>query len=331
MKKNAFATMIIILIICLPVLSSCKGKETIVDEEFSYSYYNLRYDYSYPLTAIEPDLALSSDYSTAFDYLIETVKSNLTLLPYASRIAVMQGNTTPGKMGSLSMIASSIFIFNTDSWYFHNMTKISASNPDFLLPLMQPSLDTASRHYWSEGQKVTIQEPAKRSDILVKADFPYTACDFTKGKIYSRDISNTMDYKAEFVSLGNFMLSSETVDISTLRISKSEHGYYTVSFELDLSDQTAKDSSTFIQREIFRKMSKIDSLEFDKVNFTLEVWSNGLPKSILAYEEWSGPFRVLLLDMTIKSMSNTAYYYSYHPDDADYASQNIDISWATAQ
>ena len=191
---------------------------------------------------------------------------------------------------------------------------------------MQSLLDNASRHYSPNGIEVYSQEVSNKSAICMSEDFPYTTCDFSQGKINTVGITEIINYKNEFEQISSYIIRRDTVSESSILIEFEEQkGIYTLEFSLNLETQALRDLATEKPRKIMRDTAKIPNLEYSEVTIKLEIWDNGLIKSKSVYEKWSGDFSIFFVQLALSGEMATTYYYSYHPDDADYNFLNINL------
>ncbi|NCA66922.1 MAG: hypothetical protein EOM87_02535 [Clostridia bacterium] len=320
--KIKFITAIIIIVLLTLLFAACK-KPYEKEAAFAFSYYNTIYGYNdIEIETVDNNIAMGDNKEEALLYLVELAKSNLVLLPYASKIAVAEGKTTAGKLGYVNMIASSIFIAKENSWYFQSISKFNEAKPDMLLPIMQPVLDKAERHFSEDSQSVFVQNIGKKGNICAQENFPYNTCDFSKASGSEYAIADTTDYRNDFNNISTFVINNETIVSEGIKVSRNSN-YYVVEFELDLSTEQAKEMATAIQRDYLRQLSKLPSLNYEKIEIALEIWDNGLPKSMTVLETWKGQMTIFLIELTIDSVNTTKHYYSYHPDDSDYEKQNV--------
>lgn len=321
--------LLLIIVICLTTFvffCACKNVEPVMSDSFVYGHYNK--EYSVNDTEIIPIVrayAFQSDKRAAFGYLIDTVKNNLRSMPTAARIATASGRSVTGKMGYVAFEAGNLFLMQANSWYYQSLTKAVSAKPDLLLPLLRPTLDRAERYYTEDGNEIIMKKGTKKSKISLQNNFPYINCDFSKAEKKTVNISDVINYKEEFINICAYNLCADTVLLNTFAV--TEHvGYCKIEFELNLSDEAARAKAVSAQRDYMRKVTGMNNMEYDEIKIVLEVWNNGLPKKIIVCDRWSGKFKILLTELVIGSETESTYYYSYHPDDADY--KNINLEWA---
>lgn len=297
-------------------LSTCACKsntEPAYIDNINYGYYNKNYIESSLITSsVNKASALSQNKLSAYNYLINLAKNNLSAIPYASRVSVASGKTTAGKLGYATFTGSGLYTKNASNEYYESVTKAISANPDIILPMLKPTLDKAERYY-TIGEASTFETVNSRKTIIYKNnEFPYTFCDFSSVK---KENTNTNKYQKDFYSLCPFNLTTETVIADSITISDNPN-YYRLNFEIDLTTQTARDKATMEQKEFLRETAKMESLEYNEIKISLEIWRNGLPKALTINESWSGDFKILMTKMTISSSIDTTNYYSYHPNDS---------------
>jgi hypothetical protein len=108
---------------------------------------------------------------------------------------------------------------------------------------------------------------------------------------------------------------------------------YTVSFEIDVTTQDARDAYTERPRASLRKASTSNDLEYLKYKITIELWDNGTLKTFTTEEQWEA---TLILTSFAKphgaSQSESTDYFSWDKEDClidEYVKEGIlSIDWA---
>lgn len=330
MNKRIMITAV--LLVCALLFSF--GCKPIVVPPITIDYGNFekRFDeVGFEVMDIEDSIAKGSDKMAAFVHLMEVAETNWDSADYLAKFTDGSGEAYTGKIGG-KMTGRSLYLRNPSSFYYIFGSMLTESNPKEGLPAAQAMLNQCRREYSSDMKTFYQQEPKNNGKPTISYEFPFFSCDYTKAKVESFNAEEwkikreNKDKIGEFTS---FVFDEQTVLADSISIEyKEEYGYYTLYFELNLEDKEARDRATEFPRKILRDIAQSNDIEYRVYNLTMEIWDNGLIRSIETEESWEGSIKVWILPtLHGSSSSSTKDYYSWDPKDCEYASYGLDIDW----
>lgn len=337
MRKTLFATVALVTIITLSMLlASCVTDEPVLrDEDFVYRNYGVRFnDVGFTVTPINAEIAQGNDVAAAL-HLLDVVHANMLAADYLASASVGGGSASSSLFdmcGSLQF--GDIYIRDNGAFYSQSVARVTEANsssPVDLLKLAQALLDQSDRKYSPDGETFYVQK-AKGSKAVCRMieDYPFGSSDFSTGSVEVFTLAQYMEEEfiyRDYRELSNFVFTADTILADSVSITY-EDGLYTLNFEVNLEDTSARDIATEYARANMREAATSTDLEYALYKVTLEIWDNGLIRKYTKEESWAATLSIGPLKPNGASHSITSIYYSWDPADCTFSGNNIDISWA---
>ena len=353
LMPKAFA-LILIIVFCTIVFGSCAHNETIGNVTVDKGHFEKKIDVDDisfrevdtkdggPLgyMPINKTIAQGSDKLAAALHLFTVAEHNYYRANYIAKVSLGGGNAEAiGMKGSMKV--RSLYIKEPTRSYSQSVGRVYESDPESLLTAAQIILDQGKRTFIknrdTDDEIIYKQEPKNSGGPTMIDEFPYAECDFAKGKLKTvskgavDDDDFSLKYKGE---LTNFVISEDSLlkDSYTV-VYNEDDDIYTVSFEIDVTTQDARDAYTERPRASLRKASTSNDLEYLKYKITIELWDNGTLKTFTTEEQWEA---TLILTSFAKphgaSQSESTDYFSWDKEDClidEYVKEGIlSIDWA---
>lgn len=325
MKKIfSLVTICILLLILIVNFSACKKIE-INPIELDYGHYEMRYDAEYQLMSLNSNIINDDNKSLAMEHILCVADTNLQNAPYISKITFAEGEAYTGGIGG-KMIMRMLMLKHNNAFYYEAAGSLYEANPAAGLQAGKIFIDQASREYSADMETFYKQNPKYKGKPTMTDDFPYFSIDYRKAKLETMTMDERED-KDYFGKLTNFVFNSNTVKHDSIAINYIEaDGLYTLSFELNLEDEAARQEATQVPRDKLREQGSED-LEYVYYKYTMEIWDNGLIRTVTAEESWLGTIDVFFLHLNGSSESVAKDYYSWDPSDSAHI-ESLDTSWA---
>lgn len=330
MRKTRSLLLMLVLSFILIFTTSC-DPVVVVPVDIDHGNYEKRFDdVGFNVMGIDATIAKGEDKIAAMEHLLLVAETNWDNADHVAKISSGSGEAYTGGMGG-KMTVRSLYLRNNDSFYYQTAGRITEAEPAAGLSAAQAMLDQGRREYSPDMVTFYQQEPGSKGTPTMTETFPYFTCDYTKKALQTFDEEgwkqerNVKDKIGEFTS---FIFNGDTVKHDSVEVTYNEtFKYYTLYFELNLEDETARDLATEFPRATLRKIANSNNIEYSLYKFTMEIWDNGLIRSIATEESWSGQISVWIMTLNGSSASTNKDYFSWDPDDSSYENNNIDLSW----
>lgn len=311
---------ILILILCVPFVG-CKSIE-IAPIEFEYGSYAQRTNVSFELMNVNASIANGSDKALALEHLIQVADTNLQNSTNVARISFAEGEAYTGGIGG-KMAMRMLMLKHGGAFYYETAGSLYEANPAAGLTAGKIFVDQASREYSSDIETFYLQSPNHKGKPQMTEEFPYFNNTYRKVKVVTENIEE----RDNPFELTKFVFNRNTVLLDSIEIYyNSSIGLYTLTFELNLEDKEARDEATERPRSELREKGSED-LEYVYYKYSIELWDNGLIRTVTAEESWLGSISVFIFpSITGSSESTVVDYYSWDVADSEYL-ETIDLSW----
>jgi len=331
MKKKILVLALVIMVLVTFVYGCDKEAPPEDVGDINYGNYDKLFDdVDFQVIAINEEIAQGTDKVAAFEHILEVAETNSKNATCYAKVSQGGGEAYTGGVGG-SMNARSRYIKNDGGFYYEIAGHIYASEPAAALPFAQDMLDQGRREYSRDMTTFYQQEPGGKGSPTMKTEFPYYTMSYpTDTEIESFDVEGWKEERniREIGEFTSFVFAEDTVkDIEVTYDEENE--MYTLSFALNLEDETARNKATEFPRASLRKIAKSDDIEYSVYKYTMKIWENGLIRSISTEESWSGTISVWILTLEGSSTSTNIDYYSWDPEDCSL--DDIDLSWVPSQ
>lgn len=325
--KKAFVTAIAVLIMVICTISFCSCKPIdIATVELNYGNYEQRYDnVNFALQSLNADIIEGSDKALAMEHMLSVADTNLQNSVNVARLAFAEGEAYTGGVGG-TMAMRMLYLKHNGAYYYEDAGSLYKANPAAGLSAGKIFVDQASREYSPDLETFYKQNPKYKGKPQMTENFPYFANEYKKAKLSTTSFEER-ENSEDFGKLTNFVFNRNTVKADTINIGYiSGSQLYTLSFELNLEDEAARNEATEKPRAKLREQGS-DNLEYVYYKYIIEIWDNGLIRKVVAEESWLGTINVFFMELTGSSHSISKEYYSWDPSDSAYLEQ-LDLSWA---
>ena len=332
MKRTLIKTLTLLLIVVFGtmIFASCADNEDVGDVEIDRGKFARRIDaddLSFNVMSINSAIAQGDDELGAILHLMEVAEHNYLNADYLARISLGGGKADAAGLKG-KMAGRSFYLREYDKEYSQTIGRVYEGEPQQLLGAAQKLLDQAKRSYTINrgdlNNEVTyIQEPKSSGLPTMLEEFPYASCDYSKAKLKIINKDNREDEESFHLKhkgeLTNFVISRESIVGDTYSISYNKSAkLYTAVFEIDLSTEEARNAFTERPRASLRKTAGSDDLEYIKYKVILELWDNGLIRTISTEESWEATLNLTsFAKPSGSSQSTNVDYYSWDDDDAE--------------
>lgn len=332
-KLHIIIVIFVLMTFIMVMFVGCDNAIVIAPVELDYGNFEKRYDdVDFDLVSFDTAIINGADKVAALEHMLNVAITNYDNADHVAKIAMGSGEAFTGGMGG-KMTVRSIYMRNDVSYYYQIAGLITEASPSEGLSAAQIMLNQERREYTADGVTFYQQEPTNnKGKPAMITDYPYMTCDYSKGTLQNFDLEafkverNIKEDVGEFTS---FVFNGDTISEDTIEITfDEEFGIYTLKYSLNLADETARNTATEFPRTALREISNSDNIEYKKYDVTMEIWDSGLIRSYATDESWEGSITVWVIHLDGSSTSYNKDYYSWDPDDCDYAGNGIDVAWA---
>ena len=127
-------------------------------------------------------------------HIMEVATTNWERADYVAKISSGGGEAYTAGMGG-KMKVRSRYIRNNDTFYYEIAGRIYEANPPAALDAAQGMLNQGRREYSPDMETFYQQEPGNKGDPMMKEEFPFYSCDYSKGDLET--LIKTMERRKE--------------------------------------------------------------------------------------------------------------------------------------
>jgi hypothetical protein len=335
MSKKFIALAVIVMLLAVGFLAGCKSEEEPPDINIEGigSYLTKFDDVSFDNMPINASIVQGSDKVAAFMHIMEVATTNWERADYVAKISSGGGEAYTAGMGG-KMKVRSRYIRNNDTFYYEIAGRIYEANPPAALDAAQGMLNQGRREYSPDMETFYQQEPGNKGDPMMKEEFPFYSCDYSKGDLETFNKEQWKEEKQVKEKIGeftSFVFNGDTVKDIEIDYDDDEE-YYTLKFALNLEDEEAREIATEFPRASLRKIAdpkdeipEDKKIQYKKYEYTMQIYDNGLIRTISTEESWEGLLKVWIFELEGSSQSKNTDYYSWDPEDCSL--EDIDFDW----